>query len=236
VQSLGDPVTLSRDWLEAVRDGERSGRERTRLSAYLEPDLAWELRTDARRLAFWLNVYNAAVQVALDEDPSAYERRHRFFSSSRVSIARRQVSLNDIEHGILRRSKLWWGLGYLQHPFPGDFERAHRVDELDPRIHFALNCGATSCPPIRSYDPARVDEQLDLATESYLASSTAYDPSQNVVTVSRLFRWYRGDFGGADGVRSFLRRFGVIPDDATPRLRYQPYDWGLDRRNFAAEA
>ncbi|NIS29619.1 MAG: DUF547 domain-containing protein, partial [Actinobacteria bacterium] len=73
--------------------------------------------TDPARYAFWLNLYNAWVQRALREDPSRLERRWRFFRAKRVPVAGRKLSLDDLEHGLLRRSQLKLGLGYLTNPF-----------------------------------------------------------------------------------------------------------------------
>ena len=130
---------------------------------------------------------------------------------------------------MLRRSQLPWGLGYLSNPLPGGFERALRVGKRDLRVHFALNCGAASCPPIAAYTPADIGRQLDLASDSYLYGEVEYDPEGGVVRVPRLCLWYYGDFRGRNGIRSLLRRYDVIPDGASPQVRHKGYDWSLDR-------
>jgi hypothetical protein len=221
---------LARDYLQTVRSDGTAASLRVRLAA-LDPDaLTRELVDDARRKAFWLNVYNGAVRELLASDPGRYDSRIRFFYARQVPVAGRQLSLNRIEHGVLRRSMLSFGLGYLPNPVPSRFERRHRVDRLDPRIHFALNCGATSCPPIRSYEAGRIDEQLALASEAYLESTVTYDPERDVVEIPRLFRWYRGDFGGRDGILTFLSEHGPLSPGDAPRLAYSDYDWTLDVR------
>jgi len=127
----------------------------------------------------------------------------------------------------LRRSLFGYSLGYLSNPFAGRFERQFRLTRRDPRVHFALNCGAASCPPIAAYQPDAVDAQLDVATRSYLETETTYDPAKGVVTVPRLLLWFRHDFGGPSGTKDLLRRFDIIPPDANPRLRYGDFDWSL---------
>lgn len=102
-----------------------------------------------------------------------------------------------------------------------------RLAKRDPRVYFALNCGAASCPPIAAYEPRAIDAQLDLATRSYLEGEPTYDPAGGVVTVPRVFLWFRADFGGPAGTRGLVRRFGIIPPDANPRLRYGGFDWSL---------
>lgn len=228
----GGPVECSAALLHAARtdDRETAATLWGELADYSSADLASALSDDDGRTAFWTNVYNAAVQDALREDPSRYDSRVRFFVSDRVTVAGHDLSLNDIEHGILRRSRSVLGLGYLPRLFPSRFEKTHRVSELDPRIHFALNCGAASCPPIAAYSRERLDEELTLASESYLGSEVVYD--DGAVRVPRLLLWYRGDFGGRSGIVECLRTYGGLDPDDSPKLRYRSYDWSLDLENF----
>ena len=92
---------------------------------------------------------------------------------------------------------------------------------MNPRIHFALNCAAASCPPIAAYDPDRLDGQLDLATRGYLAATVGRRDGRLVVP--RVFLWFMGDFGGPAGVRRFLVHHGV--ELGSGRLRYAAWDW-----------
>lgn len=177
------------------------------------------------RLAFWLNVYNAATGAALLADPERFEDRRRFFGKSIVTVAGTDLSLDQIEHGILRGSQWKYGLGYVPNPFPSAFVRRHRVADPDARVHFALNCGAASCPAVAAYDATDVDDQLDRAAGSYLRSETVVEGG--TARVPRLLLWYRGDFGGRSGIRALLREYGVIDPDAVSRIRYREYDWSL---------
>ena len=136
-------------------------------------------------------------------------------------VAGRRLSLDGIEHGLLRRSRWKLGFGYLGNPVPGRFERASRVGLVDPRIHFALNCGAASCPPIAAYDPARLDEQLALASASYLGTEAVMDADG--LRVPALLLWYMGDFGGPRGLRGLLRDAGV--EGWQGPIRFSAYDW-----------
>ncbi|EMA55382.1 DUF547 domain-containing protein [Halococcus salifodinae] len=230
--SDADPLALAVDLLRAVRYGESTRRYERALRDLPPAALRDALATDDRRLAFWLNVYNAHVQLLLDAAPEQYEDRRRFFRAEVVAVAGHELSLDDIEHGLLRRSRHSLGLGYL--PRRADaFERAHRLDSRDSRIHFALNCGAASCPPILAYDHETIDDQLDTATAGFLETEVAHDADQGVVRVPRHMLWYHGDFGGRRGIRSLLREHVVIPGDATPAIRYQSYDWSLALGRFA---
>jgi hypothetical protein len=230
------PLDLAEAYLLAVRRGDDPAEFREALAGIEEDALAATLDSREAATAFWLDVYNASVQHLLDEDPSLWEKRwltRSIFAEPLVTVAGRDLSLDDVEHGILRGSMTSWGFGYVPRLRPSAFEKRFRLDAVDPRIHFALNCGAASCPPVAVYTADGVDSQLDLATESFLASECEYDPDADHATVSRLFLWYRGDFGGKAGVRSFLQHHGVVPEGRTPSLSYRDYDWSLKLGTYA---
>jgi hypothetical protein len=224
-------LSLSQQFLRAVRSGADATEVRDEVAALDGDTLVAALTSDAERTAFWLNVYNATVQCVLREDPDRYDRR-TFFSRELLTVAGESLSLDDVEHGILRRSQWKLGLGYVPNPFPSDFERTHRVGARDWRIHFALNCGAESCPPIAVYTAEGIDDELDLATESYLETEIEYRPEKGVAVVPRLLLWYRGDFGGRAGIYRILREYGPVPAAAKPRVRYAEYDWTLSLGRF----
>lgn len=212
--------------LSAVRRG--AGEEELEALAKLTvAQLRAALPGDREKLAFWINVYNAGIQRELRRGPELYRHRFRFFARGGVKVAGRRLRFNAIEHGMLRRSMFGYSLGYVSNPFPGPFEREFRLERRDLRVHFALNCGAASCPPIAAYDPGAIDAQLDLAARGYLEGETTFDGARGVVTVPRLFLWFRRDFGGPRGTNALLRHFGVIPPSAHPRVRYGGFDWTL---------
>ncbi|MFB6161741.1 MAG: DUF547 domain-containing protein [Haloferacaceae archaeon] len=232
----GSPTTLARDLLVACKRGDATERYRTALADATHADLR-RVRADRRTgLAFWLNCYNAGTQHLLAERPDLYEsplRFVRFFHAPAVTVGGTSLPLDRIENGLLRGGRSKYGLGYLPKVHVTTFERRYRLDDCDPRIHFALNCGAESCPAIRAYEPDRVDEQLDLATRGYLDATVEYDADAGVVRVPRVFLWFRGDFGGGSGVLEFLRAYDAIPDGATPRIRHGSWNWTRAAGKFA---
>lgn len=228
----GHAADLAADLLAAFRTGADPEALLCSLSELSEADLA-PVRSDrATALAFWLNCYNAGTERLLAERPELYESRWRFFRAPALSVADHPLGLDAIEHGILRGSRSKYGLGYLPRLLPDSFEHRYRLAAVDPRIHFALNCGAASCPAIRAYEPAAVDDQLDTATRAYLDGAVEYDPDAGVVRVPRVFRWFPGDFGGRSGVRDFLRRYDKLPDESVT-VGYLDWDWSREAPTFA---
>lgn len=198
------------------------------------------LDTRTRRLAFWINVYNGYAQHFLKQDASLYKSdRGAFFGKEQIEIAGASVSMEEIEHGILRRGATIFTLGHLRLLWiRSDFIRRFAVDTVDWRIHFALNCGAASCPPVMAYTAENVDAQLDANTRLYLTEQVKTRPADNAVDVPRLMRWFSADFGGGSAAakRAILARYDLIAPDATPKLRYLPYDWSIQIENYAALA
>ncbi len=199
-----------------------------------------KLETAEAQRAFWINLYNALVLdavIALDVHDSVTEGwlgMLSFFRRAAYIVDGQRVSLEDIEHGILRGNR---GNPYVPGPhFAGSDPRFAWSLPLDPRIHFALNCGGNSCPPIQSYAPQRLDAQLDLAARNFVNATVETYPESNDVHLSQILRWYKGDFGSREEMIDFL--IAHLPDDArrdtlannrdTYRFVYTPYDWRLN--------
>jgi len=120
-----------------------------------------------------------------------------------------------------------------------DPRRAAAPGRIDPRIHFALNCGARSCPPIRAYEPSALDAQLDLATRAYLEAETRLEPQRGRVRLPRLMRLYAPDFGDRDAQLSFATRYlprlaeWLDQGQPRPRVAYARFDWRVAPRRPA---
>lgn len=188
--------------------------ERTRVSA---------LRR-AEQLAYWVNLYNAlTVKVILDHYPVKSIRDIRlgggltaaFFGgpwdAKLMRIEDQPVSLNDIEHRILR--PLW----------------------NDPRLHYVVNCASTSCPalPRQPLTAATADEMMSRAASLYVNGAYGVRRQGADIWISSIYRWFREDFGGTEaGVLAHLARYAA-GDLATalargPRIVNDFYDWSLN--------
>ncbi|WPP52775.1 DUF547 domain-containing protein [Catalinimonas niigatensis] len=225
-------VNLSKELVRSAKQETDASQIIQKLANLSRDQLAEELDSDAAKKAFFINVYNGFVQHILMNNPEKFDDRGAFFSTEQITIAGEKLSLDDIEHGIIRGSKVKWSLGMIQDPFADDFEKTFRVVKTDGRIHFALNCGAKSCPYIAIYDATKIDEQLDIIAHQFLNRSSTYQAEEEKVYVTSLFSWFRGDFDGLDGVKDYLRRYEVIPEDADPELEFKEYDWTLELGNY----
>lgn len=226
-------IALSQNLLYNVKTGADTRQQIDSLAAVAPLVLFDELQTEDEKLAFWLNVYNAFIQIKLKENSGLYASRSRFFKIKSIVVAGQKLSLDDIEHGILRHSKTKLSLGYFNKWFPGKFEKIHRLNAVDYRIHFALNCGAASCPPIAFYKPEVIGKQLDLATKNYLNHEAVYDSIANTVSVPKLMLWFKADFGGNKGVLKILKEQGLLAPNAKPKIKYKDYNWSLELNKYA---
>src|SRR5579863_2646165 len=152
-----------------------------------------EFTTREERLAYWLNAYNVfTLSAIIAEYPitSVWKTRDGAFFRRRRHIAGgRRVSLDDIEHEILR----------------GSFK--------EQRIHFAINCGSNGCPPMRptAFDSAGLNETLNAATKQFLMNewNCRIDHDHRKIFVSRFFKMYAEDFS-RDGTTASEFRSGVL--------------------------
>ncbi|MCX6598409.1 MAG: DUF547 domain-containing protein [Acidobacteria bacterium] len=176
------------------------------------------------KLAHWLNTYNALVVWAFAQEYPAGKTRlankvgqFNFFYRRKFTVGGRERSLDDIETNSIRKA---FG---------------------DPRIHFALVCASASCPwlsPV-AYTAGNVELELEKRTQLFVsqARNVEKDSATGRVTLSMIFRWYEGDFGGREKLLAFLeqRRPGLTAHAAgkTVELRYRPYDWSLNEEPTA---
>lgn len=117
------------------------------------------------------------------------------------------------------------------------------VAEVDPRIHFTLNCGAESCPPIGVYHGDKLENELTRATNGFLNQSVSFKPETKTVQLSMIFQWYKPDFGGTDkslleflrtnGTETYQSQFKAFEEACGQngvRIAYDTYNWGLNKK------
>jgi len=179
------------------------------------------------QLAYWINLYNiSTLAVVIDGYPTKSIRdlstdpiiRLNVFKKPSVKTKGGALSLNDVENDKIRE-------GFK-----------------DPRIHFAINCAAKSCPPIRTepYVGARLGEQLDDQARRFLngphGARLAKDGDGVTLHVTKILDWFKDDFEKWGGGRvAFIRKF--LPADKQKQLdaakgkvdlTFDDYDWALN--------
>ncbi|MBI4607473.1 MAG: DUF547 domain-containing protein [Candidatus Rokubacteria bacterium] len=192
------------------------------------------LQTRGERLAFWINAYNALVGdgiTALGIRESVWEAPD-FFARISYRFGGLVFSADEIEHGVLRGNRPNPLSGVA--PFPADDPRlAHAVTPLDPRVHFAISCGARSCPRVRGYHGLGLDAQLDEAARAFVNREVTLDGQ--ILTASPIFKWFRADFDDfPGGLAGFLAQYldegpvrRALFGQGVARLAWRPYDWRL---------
>jgi len=190
--------------------------DRAALADYLDRLAATtvtELGADTQ-LAFWLNLYNAlTVAAVLEAYPiDSIRAIDGVWTTDRVTVEGRALSLDDIEHGIVR-------------PVFGD-----------ARIHYAVNCAAVGCPDLvaEPYTADALDARLDAAARAYVNDPRGVRADVGGdLTVSSIYNWFQEDFGGDEAaVLDHLRRYAA-PDlradlAAADGIADYAYDWALN--------
>jgi Protein of unknown function, DUF547 len=216
-------VESSPDGINRVAYGAVTPADRQALHQDLDRLAALPIRRYARpqQMAYWINLYNAlTVDTVLAHypvdsirdisiSPGLFTRGP--WDRKLLSVESQALSLNDIEHRILR--PLWH----------------------DPRVHYALNCASLGCPNLArtAYDGARLDQMLDTAARAYVNHPRGAAVNGAKLTVSSIYRWYEDDFGGSDtGVIEHLKRYADPPLsrllNGVAGIADDRYDWRLN--------
>jgi hypothetical protein len=191
-------------------------------------------------IAFWVNLYNTLVIHAVIEygiessiAKGGYHQLIRFFRRAAYSVGGFRFSPEDIEHGILRANQ---GNPFQFSPqyTSDDPRQAFVISPIDPCIHFALNCASRSCPPVGVYVSENLDVQLSLAASNFIQNEV--EIKEDKLLLSQIFNWYKGDFGGKQGLVDILIHY--LPENDRSSMLWEigkktafdfsPYDWLLN--------
>jgi len=169
--------------------------------------------------ALLINAYNALTVKLIAEQPTLPASIRDLddpWGTVRWTVAGAQVSLDDIEHSLLRPIF------------------------RDPRLHFALNCASIGCPPLRDqpFEGPTVDAQLDAATADTLARSAWLTVDGDRITATALLNWYGPDFSAegwsprADSTLQWLAHHAPVEVGVAVKagasLDFASYDWRLN--------
>lgn len=172
--------------------------------------------SDDERLAYWINAYNAfTVKLITDHYPvesikdikNGIPFVNTVWDIKFIKIEGAIYDLNNIEHGIIRP----------------EFE--------EPRIHFAVNCAAHSCPKLgnRAYTAKDLDAQLDQALRSFLQDSGKNEVREDQLKLSKIFDWYGGDFRKTGkSIIEFINPYTEVEINPNAAVEYLDYSWRLN--------
>lgn len=176
------------------------------------------------QFAFWSNLYNAkTIDVILDKYPVKSIKDINLggglltlvtggpWKAKIMKVKGRELSLDDIEHGILRPV----------------FK--------DPRVHYAVNCASFGCPNLadEALTGAKLEAQLDAGAKAYVNHPRGVRVEGGKVKASSIYSWFQADFGGSEkGVLDHLRKYAA-PElkaklDAATGIADYDYDWSLN--------
>lgn len=168
--------------------------------------------TPQARLAHMVNAYNALsmYNVIASGIPASHQgfAKVKFFVMRKFVIGGKPWSLYDFENSIIRK------LG-------------------EPRVHFALNCSAVSCPvlPRTVFSAVRLDEELELETRNFFAraSNLRIDDAQRTVFFNEILKFYTEDFvpAHAPNLIEYAQRYTQQKIPADYAVAFSPYDWTI---------
>lgn len=222
-------LQLSERFLYAVKTEASTTVLETELAALDMKKIKTGLNNDEAIKTFWINMYNAWFQILAGREQLT---RPAIFTKKVIPIAGTSFSLDNIEHDILRKYRWKFSMGYLPRFFPGKLIKQLAVNKIDYRIHFALNCGAKSCPPIAFYSYDKINQQLELAGRNFLKAETTLDEEKKVITTSKILSWFKGDFGGKKGIRKILGK-EFEKDLSGYSIKFNDYNWDAVLKNYS---
>ncbi len=163
--------------------------------------------TKKEKLAYWINAYNAfTIKLIVDNYPISSIQKldgGKPWDRKWIKIGDKTYSLNNIENDIIR------------------------PQFNEPRIHFAVNCAAKSCPPLSNsaWTPANLEEKFETATKKFINNSQYNAIDKNGATVSKIFDWYKEDFGD---LTAFLNKYSDVQIKSGGKIKFMDYNWGLN--------
>lgn len=216
-------VVTDKDGINKIMYDRVSKRNHEALMEYIKNLSNTKVRSLNRKeqLAFWINLYNAlTIDVILDHYPVKSIRDIDIspgifadgpWGKKLVTIEGKAVSLDDIEHRILR--PIW----------------------RDPRIHYAVNCASIGCPNLqnKAFTAENTESLLEKGARDYINNPRDVEIKNGKLIVSSIYVWFKDDFGGTDkGVIDHLRKYASPQLNSTletvKNIAKDRYDWSLN--------
>lgn len=160
-----------------------------------------------QKMAYWINAYNAfTIKLIVDNYPvSSITKLHggKPWDHKWIQLGEKTYTLNDIEHKILR------------------------PQFKDARIHFAVNCAATSCPPVlnKAWTASNLNSNLERQTKLFINNGAFNSISDKKVELSKIFEWYKEDFGE---LIAYINKYANSKAKDGAEISFKEYDWALN--------
>lgn len=164
-----------------------------------------------KEMAYWINMYNAfTISLILNKYPinSIMELRGgKVWMTEQILVAGKAYTLEQIEKNMLLKK---FG---------------------DARIHFAVNCAAKSCPPLHNgaWTESNIQKLLDKKARDFINNSTYNTIAKKKVTISKIFEWYAGDFGGKGNLVNYLNKYSNTQIKSNASVSFNEYNWNLNK-------
>lgn len=208
---------LLQQYVNAAGDVNYGGlkSEQAKINTYLDhlkthpPKTEW---SDNKKMAYWINLYNAyTIKSIVDAYPlnSILDLDNGHIWTTRmVPVGTTSYTLDQIE-----KDKL---LAVFN----------------EPRVHFAVNCAAASCPPLlnKAWTAYNIQQYYDQVTRAFINNTTYNTLGANALEVSKIFDWYASDFGGANNVATYIQNYTTTTIAPNATVTFKNYNWALNEQ------
>ncbi len=187
--------------------------DKDKLDAYIgklrenSPQTGWSRE---QKIAYWINLYNAfTIQKVTEKYPNISSIMDldggKIWTTAKINLAGKDYTLDGIEKEIL-------------------------IKELkEPRVHFAVNCAAVSCPPLmnKAWEESSLNRSLETRAKDFLNNKSYNIITFNELRLSKIFEWYAADFVN---VTAFVRKYSKATFNTSAAIKYLDYDWKLNKQ------
>ncbi len=190
-------------------------KNKSKLGGYLDmlkknaPQSSW---SKEKEMAYWINMYNAfTIYSILEKYPVSSImdiEGGKIWDNKKIVVGGKSLTLNMIEkEKLLKRFK-------------------------EPRVHFAVNCAAASCPPLlnKAWTEDNIKRYFSKRAKAFINNSKYNTLSEKTVEVSQIFNWYAGDFGGSDKVLSYIKKYADTEISSSAKVKFREYNWKLNKK------
>lgn len=190
-------------------------KDKAKLGEYLDilknnpPQSSWSKN---KEMVYWINLYNAfTIHSIVEKYPVSSVmdlEGGKVWDKKKIVIDGKSLTLNNIEKDkLLKRFK-------------------------EPRVHFAVNCAAASCPPLlnKAWTEDNVQRYYEKQAKAFINNSKYNSVSAKSVEASQIFNWYASDFGGSDKVLPYFQKYSETEIKKNAKVSFKEYDWKLNKQ------